>query len=177
MIVNDLTQKYLDEIMRFLGLTVFKQASFIEDTQQNTDIIMIESNRIRYACRIRRFSYYKNYNFRNEFTIRSKTKYNKKTEIDKVLEGWGDFFIYGFENECCNGLQKITVSDLAVFRKVYNEKMGSYHNNHDGTGFLSFRWDEFPSEFIVNKMEVEPVQNIIIKPLHKQPIFNQVSLF
>lgn len=164
---NDLTLRYHDEIKAVLGLNFFKQASIEEDMKRNTDFTLMETERGRYACRVRSYEYYKRY--KNEFTIRARTKFNQKTEIDKILEGWGDYFFYAFESENQNSILAYTVSDLDVFRKTYKyaladgNKIGTYKDNHDGTGFLAFRWSNFPAEFVIDRRDYNDKQELLFR--------------
>ena len=71
--------------MNFLSLEVSNE---YKDTQEATDmLIKIEGGDV--ALRVRNPSC----KFR-DFTIRSRSKYGGKTEIDKLKEGFGDWYLY-----------------------------------------------------------------------------------
>lgn len=73
--------------MNFLSMEVSSEA---KDTQEATDmIIKIEGGDV--ALRVREPSC----KFR-DFTIRSRSRYGKKTEIHKLKEGFGDWYLYGW---------------------------------------------------------------------------------
>lgn len=68
-------------------------ASKIEDSQQSTDMVMQVDAGVTIAIRIRR----PNCHFR-DLTIRSQSWGNGKTELDKLREGWGDWYVYAWAN-------------------------------------------------------------------------------
>lgn len=91
------SDKYLDSFkeilkrnsMHFLSLEVSDEQ---KDTQEATDmIIKIEGGDV--ALRVRDAS--KPY---RDLTIRSKSKYGGRTEIDKIRDGFGDWYLYGWGN-------------------------------------------------------------------------------
>jgi hypothetical protein len=49
---------------------------------------------LRIACRVRHFNYIRKHGY--DFTIRYRTFYNKQSEYNKIMNGHGDWFFYGF---------------------------------------------------------------------------------
>ena len=83
-----------------------------------------------------------------EFTIRSKSEYNKRTEIHKILDGFGDWMFYGFTK----GDEVIfwSIIDLDVFRNNYEYAHCTEKSNYDGTKFTAFNIGTFPPSIIVD---------------------------
>lgn len=91
----------------------------------------------RIACRIRDDSYRARYG--HEFTLRSSLPSGGRTELSKVIEGWGDYFFYGFADE--NRLTQWFIGDLKAFRLWLARTIadnggkmpGECRRNHDGS--------------------------------------------
>lgn len=150
--------KFLPEIKRILGEHLITQAPMEEDAEHNTDLIILKLDAIRIACRIRRYGYFEKY--RDEFTIRSGRPNGCKTELAKIIEGWGDYFFYGFSNEDESGLLAWFLGDLRIFRlwgmRELARSKGRFPGmeipNNDGSSvFRSFYICSLPNEFIVAK--------------------------
>jgi hypothetical protein len=93
----------------------------------------------------------------HEFTIRAGRPSGTKTELTKIVEGWGDYFFYGF----CDGdevkLSKWILGDLKAFRLYVNRELllnsgrmpGARGNNTDGSSFFyAFQYHAIPN-FVV----------------------------
>jgi len=115
--------RFLPEIKRILGELFIEEPAIEEDTERNTDLIVLKLNALRFGCRIRRNSYLKDY--ANEFTIREGRPSGAKTELTKIIEGWGDYMFYGFADEGEVSLAKWTVLDFKVFRLWYMRQLAS----------------------------------------------------
>lgn len=147
----------LPEIKQILGLHLIGEPPMEEDAERNTDLIVLRMEAVRIGCRIRRHQYLERYH--DEFTIRAGRPSGAKTELTKIIEGWGDYFFYGFASEDGTRLAAWTLGDMRVFRRAYAVKLLNTHpgkapgvskRNFDGSSsFAVFRWDEFPPEFIV----------------------------
>jgi len=156
------SDKFLVEIKRILGEHLISCAPVEEDTDHNTDLIVLKLDAVRIACRIRRFSYFEKYP--NEFTIRSGRPSGVKTELTKIIEGWGDYFFYGFSNKTETGLIAWVLGDLKVFRLWFNREIvskggkipGIPQVNNDGSScFMAFGLDKMPDKFVVARKEPE----------------------
>lgn len=141
------SDRFLPEIKQILGLYLIGEPPQEEDSERNTDLIVLKMEPVRIACRIRRFEYMKKYP--NEITIRSGRPSGVKTELTKIMEGWGDFFFYGFANEDETRLAMWRLCDLKefrvwLFRKLYTGKMpGIEKPNGDGSStFHAFNVNE-----------------------------------
>lgn len=145
--------QYLRDIRRTCGEVFFTQANIADDQNRNTDIIIeLPKNGGRVACRVRRPECYR---YKDEFTIRCRSRFGAKTEIDKILEGWGDYVFYAFGGRNAK-LRAWTIADLNVFRDWITSRIKArggiqlpHIPNNDGTAFMAFKWEWFPPGFIV----------------------------
>jgi len=150
------SDRFLPEIKRILGEHLIGEPPQEEDAERNTDLIVLRMEAVRIGCRVRRFQYL---NYAHEFTIRSGRPSGTKTELTKIIEGWGDYFFYGFCDEPEQHLVCWVILDLKHFRLWYMRTLaglnagntpGSGRNNRDGSSsFLVFRWGELPPKAII----------------------------
>jgi hypothetical protein len=108
------SDKYLDSVKEILGRLLIGAANAEEDQLHNTDLIVLKMDTVRIACRIRRFTYFSLYN--NEFTVRTGRPNGTKTELAKIIEGWGDYLFYAFASPEGPSLHAWTLIDLHPFR-------------------------------------------------------------
>lgn len=148
------SDRFLTEVKRTLGEYLIGEPPVVEDQERNTDLVVLKMQAVRIACRIRTASYYQRYG--DEFTIRRSRPSGAKTELAKLIEGWGDYLFYGFSTEDADALQAWTLADLSVFRGWYarelyrGNKPGESRNNHDNSsGFFAFKWSDLPPEFVI----------------------------
>lgn len=151
---------YLNEIKSILGVYLIGEPPIEEDMQHNTDLISLRMEPVRVACRVRRAEYLKYYS--DQFTIREGFPSGAKSELPKIVEGWGDYFFYAFGGND-GRIVKWTLADLKVFRATFNRYMaknkgallGSRRENHGESDsyFRAFSWSMFPPEFIVAREE------------------------
>jgi hypothetical protein len=160
-------RRFMPEVKRICGEYLISESPYEEDCQRNTDLIVLRLDNIRIGCRIRRFEYADNYHA--EFTIRS-SRPNNKTELAKIVEGWGDYFFYGFSDANQAELACWFLGDLNVFRLWFSGqiiKMGGImpgipKENHDGSSdFRVFRIDDLPTSFVVGQKRYQPIQEVI----------------
>lgn len=130
------SDRYLDSFkdilernsMHFLSMEVSDE---YKDTQESTDmIIKIEGGDV--ALRVREPSCA----FR-DLTIRSRSKWGNTTEIDKLKQGFGDWYLYGWGDGISNVNEYILV-DLHKVRQfnLLDVKRNEIPNG-DGTKFIS----------------------------------------
>lgn len=151
------SDKFLPEIKSILGIHLIAEPPVEEDAQHNTDLIVLRLDAVRIACRVRRNQYLGG--FGDEFTIRAGLPSGMKTELTKVVEGWGDYLFYAFADETETRLAKWTLADLRVFRLAFNQYlcrhdkgdiMGCRKDNHDGSSYFQvFLWSDFPPAFVI----------------------------
>lgn len=148
------SDRFLPEIKAFLGQTFIGEASIEDDQRRNTDLITLTIKPLRFACRVRRYDAFQEYWM--EFTLRNSRPFGAKTELEKVLEGWGDYLVYGFANQYENSLQQMFIGDLTIFRQWYTAEIarrripGVVKDNFDGSSsFRVFELRQLPPKFIV----------------------------
>jgi len=114
-------------------IKTIRVASDTEDQKQATDlVIQLTKKRGTVACRMRRDKIY----FR-DLTIRSRSCCGQKTELDKLREGFADWYLYGWTK---NG--KIAEWILVDLRKVrtkglLNQPRFEQSNTDGKTKFIS----------------------------------------
>lgn len=141
------SDKFIPEIKAILGVNLMCEPHVSEDQERNTDLIVMNMESCRIACRVRSYQYLENYG--SEFTIRARNG-SSKTEIHKVLDGWGDYIFYGFADANEKRLARWFIGDLNIFRKNHNALMGETIPNFDGrTALTAYRVDALPREFVV----------------------------
>lgn len=151
------SDKFLRDIKRILGEHLIGEPPQEEDSERNTDLMVLRMDAVRIGCRIRKHQYIARYG--GEFTIRAGRPSGAKTELTKIIEGWGDYFFYGFANEDDTGLSGWALADMNVFRIWYNRQLvrlpagvtpGISKQNADGSShFASFRWCDMPAQFVI----------------------------
>jgi len=149
------SDRFISEIKRNLGEVFIVVASFEDDTGYNTDLIMPNGDRI--SCRIRGYDYLKRYG--NEATFRMSRPSGVKTELEKMMEGWGRYSFYGFANREGTGLERWFILDLNVLREYIKnlKQLPELHRNPDGTTFWAFNVWSIPG-FVVDSSENANVQ-------------------
>lgn len=139
------SDRLIPQIKRIVGPFLLEPANFELDAKQATDLIVLNARDIRIAARVRRPGFATRFPY--EFTIRSHVPSGYKTEITKVINGFGDWFFYGHADEETK-ISRWFLVDLSAFRaalirgKVSLEKKEV--ENGDGTKFLAFDVRDFP---------------------------------
>lgn len=155
--------QFMPEIKRILGLYVIGPAPDEDDRERNTDLIVLNLRPCRIACRIRKYKHLAEYG--DQFTIRSGRPNGRKTELTKIIEGWGEFLFYGFADRDDFRLAHWTIADLNVFRIgllrliLQHHKMpGIQKGNLDGSStFHAFRWIDFPDIVVASTKLPDPL--------------------
>lgn len=90
-----LSRRYIPAMQRILGEVFFEIAPPSMDQRENTDLVVFAARGgITVAARVRDWSYVERY--AHDVTFRSSRPSGAKTELDKVIDGWGDYMLYGF---------------------------------------------------------------------------------
>lgn len=149
---------------RFIPQINVDIATFTQDTQQATDLV-INTPSCNIGCRVREYSAYVKYP--EQFTIRSRVYKGGRTELDKILEGCGDYNFYAFENEKGDNLIHWFLYSLDIFRQYYKVCQGQEFRNPDGSYFKAFKVTDFPANFIVcSKARLE--QGNILQAIYRK---------
>ncbi|MFO7899766.1 MAG: hypothetical protein R6V58_11995 [Planctomycetota bacterium] len=151
------SDELLPNIKFILGQYLIGAAPAEEDQQRNTDLIVLNMQPVRVACRIRRFEYLAEY--RDEFTVRSGRPSGAKTELAKIVEGWGDYLFYGFASPDGESLAFWFLGDLLVFRRWYSDAVAALpagtlpgtlcHNGDGSSAFRAFQLNDLPPDFVI----------------------------
>jgi len=157
------SDKFLPQIKRILGEQLIGEPPLEEDQEHGTDLIVLKMDAVRIGCRVRRHEYLARYG--DEFTIRKGRPNGTKTELTKIIEGWGDYFFYGFSNEEETALAKWFLGDLKALRLFINrglyvggKRPWTERNNVDGSSnFACFRHAGIPG-FVVATSDAVFVQ-------------------
>lgn len=135
--------KFAPRVKSIVGPFLLRDATFEEDANEGTDLIVFSADRLRIGCRIRRPKWLKS-RFRYEFTIRSWRKSGAVTEHEKFSAGWCDWFFYGFAQAVDKGfLARWCLVDLHAWRHhtaagTYNRPIRQQINGDGETGFIPF---------------------------------------
>lgn len=131
-----LSDKYLDSFkdilkrnsMNFLSMEISSEE---KDTQEATDMVVkIDGGDV--ALRVREPSC-----IYRDLTIRTRSKNGGKTEIHKLHEGFGDWYLYGW-GDGRETVKEYILVDLNRVRKFELFRVPRRENyNHDGTKFIS----------------------------------------
>ena len=151
------SDQFMPDIKAVLGQNLLGDASREEDTKRATDLVVLHMKDVRIAVRMRRRKYAENQHYVGQFTIRTKRKNAVKTELAKVIEGWGDYYFYGFEGRQDGRLGVWHLIDLKEFRLGFmrlllksekGELPGERIDNADSSG-RGFSYDLFSPELVV----------------------------
>jgi hypothetical protein len=149
------SDRFIPAMRQIIGPHLLEPSSFDVDTKQATDLVVMRARDHMIACRVRRAGYETKYPF--DFTVRSHRDSGAKTELEKLVDGWGDWMFYGHEDGHA-GFSRWWLVDLhswraalirdSVARKVGRNSGLIWHqkSNGDGTHFVSFDLRSFPAD-------------------------------
>lgn len=144
------------QIKRILGEILLTEAATEDDQEKATDLIVLRFDAIRIAVRLRRPGYFDRYG--DEFTIRTSRPGGMKTELAKILEGFGDYFFYGHAADK-SLLGQWGLGKLNSFRSWHHHFLaanggripGRPQNNKDSSSsFRAYRWLDIPGFLIAH---------------------------
>lgn len=134
------SEKYMPQIKlilakhagKFLQIEV---ATMEEDMTQAFDLNIITHNKSKIAVRIRRADI----KFR-DITIRALNG-GHKTEIHKLRDGYGDWYLYAWESEG-NRITEYALIDIHKARHLFTQDRNVIPNTDNKTGFYSYSIEE-----------------------------------
>lgn len=142
---RDWSDGFIPALRYIVGPLLVEPSSLVQDQEQAADLVVFTARSVTIACRVRRPGYSEMYPY--DFTIRSWRPTGVKTELAKINEGWGDWFVYAHANPDELNLDRWMVLDLDVFRSAWaNDRRVQLAperpNRTDGTKFRAFdvRW-------------------------------------
>ena len=134
--------QHLESIKRILRdnagkLISIELANEEQDTKEATDLI-VRADVGTIAVRIRT---YRSTLIRGEcvrdFTVRSRTRYNGRTEIDKLRDGFAKWYLYAWESEDGRSLAEYVLVDMDMVRDAgLLDRAWQEISNGDGTAFI-----------------------------------------
>lgn len=140
----------LPDISRMLAAVFVCPAPDHEDMHEATDLMVLTVRPFRVACRMRKYKYWTNEAWRQQFTIRAGLPSGAKTEFDKIVDGWGDFMFYGFADEAGESVHEARILNLNVFRAalIRSEVPWQSVPNEDGTHGRAYTVTDFPPDLV-----------------------------
>jgi len=141
----------LGEVFSVVSNSILK-ATWEQDCKEATDYILPDGRTV--GCRIRRHDIFRR--FPHQFVLRCRCPSGAKTELEKVLEGYCDLYLYSFLNEVGVEIISWFIGDMSVFRDewerfpllLYYEELPPDKHWQARTG-RAFWLKCFPPEFIV----------------------------
>lgn len=113
--IKDINDRHFRSIQKILNKNSYLFTDFVEatpqqDQEEGFDAIFSFPD-VKIPIRIR-----KNYAMQwRDITIRSKSQFGHQTEIDKILDGKGDYYFYGWEAKDNRKLACYTIFDISKF--------------------------------------------------------------
>lgn len=155
------SDQFLDAIRYIVGPHLLMPSPLEVDTKEAADLIVLRARDMTVACRVRRHGYEDRYPW--EFTIRSHRDSGARTELAKIVEGWGDWMLYAHASEVPGTLSKWFLIDLHewraelqrdAWRAANNKPLRHGHSlrnisNGDGTHFVAFDVRRFPEKLLI----------------------------
>jgi hypothetical protein len=143
----DWQMQFLSTIKNLIGPLLIEPAPFELDAKEATDLMVLTARDMRIGCRVRRSGYADRYPW--EFTIRSHRDSGARTELQKIVEGWGDWLFYAHaEHNELPSLCRWFLVDLHALRahliRSRDLVVPAKRSNGDGTHFVAFDLRRFP---------------------------------
>lgn len=139
--------RFLPEIRTIVGPHLLRMAPLPVDRNEAADLVTLEARSLMIACRVRRVS---NAEYFNQFTLRSRRYSGAKTELEKIVEGYGDLLFYGFADREGFALKSWMLIDLRAFRSALITSAQKLRTgeilNADGTAFRWYDVRYFPQK-------------------------------
>jgi hypothetical protein len=143
------SDRFLPHVKEIIGPHLLEVTPDHIDQQQAADLMVLTARDLRIAVRVRRPGYAEKYPY--QFTIRAKLDSGAKTELSKIVDGWGDWMLYGHSDLCQRRLSAWFLIDLHAFRaglirqatNKFKIESGDKPNG-DGTHFKWFDVRSFP---------------------------------
>lgn len=158
------SDRFIPQLKYIIADLLIVPANDDEDQQHNTDLIVFRVQALRVACRVRRYHYLARYP--NDFTVREGRPSGTKTELTKIVEGWGDYFVYAFADENERELCAWRIIDLNQFRLWFNRsivRLGGklpgerQANGDESSWFRAFDARQLPSGVVLAEHMLESI--------------------
>jgi hypothetical protein len=181
----DWQRQFTPRMGELIGKQLVIEAPEEEDRRHNTDMLTLRtSDGRRISCRVRRAEQHRW--FADEFTIRSYRPSGQPVELDKTLQGWGDWLFYAFAVHEGFEFRAWLIGDLNIFRDWHAGRTridGSkwWHTpgvrrwNHDDSSVLTaYGIESLPSRFVVARC-IDETDDPAIQGRRRQRRFGEES--
>lgn len=140
---------FIPAIKQIVGPLLLEESSFEVDTQQAADLVVMNARDKTIACRVRRPGFADRYGY--EFTIRAKRDSGAKTELEKIIDGFGDWMFYGHADPDGMNVCRWMVVSLPALRAaiIRRQAVAIKQSNGDGTHFVAFDVRAMPDSCLV----------------------------
>lgn len=146
---RDWSDLFIPQIKQIVGPRLLNVTPNDIDVSQAADLMVFTARDMRIAARVRRPGFSQRYLY--EFTIRAERDSGAKTELAKIVDGWGDWFFYGHMDDDEKFVEYWWLIDLHAFRAaLIRASMNGIRlrcgqkSNNDGTHFKWFDLRSFP---------------------------------
>lgn len=130
--------KYLDSVRKIILRNIHLFGDVVkatpkQDMEEGFDLVLSFVD-TKIALRLRQEKYYSRY---RQVTIRSRSRYGGRTEIDKIRDGLGDYYLFGWEDG--SQITRYCIFDIRKFTNLYIENPSGINiPNRDGTCFNAY---------------------------------------
>lgn len=145
--IRFLENKFYNQIKHHILLALpkikfvsFRLSTEEEDTKLSFDMVCDANLLISIRIRKNKYIHY------NDLTIRSKTKNNGKTEIDKIINNKNQIYFYAYMNKEETSLEKIRIVDVSAIVNLTNKKKYTKRKNNDGSEFNTYKFSDIKKE-------------------------------
>jgi len=142
--------KFEPRVRELIGPHLLSTAPLHRDWYEATDLMGLRGHDLQIAVRVRRHGPAQAAQWVRTFSLRSHRDTGTKTELSKIVDGWGDWLFYGHATRDERDITPWFLIDLDAFRAhlirrtAHRIRMGVIQNG-DGTGFSWFDVDTFAS--------------------------------
>jgi hypothetical protein len=165
------SDKFIPQIKRIVGPYLLGVADDCRDMHEATDLIVIQAKDLRIAARMRKPGYADKYPY--DFTIRADVPSGTRTELQKMVDGFGDLFFYGHANEADQIVrwmlldldawrahllrEAVIIKNNGLYTAEKSSKLADVRTNIDGTKFVAFDVRNFvgPPKVLVSSSLIE----------------------
>jgi hypothetical protein len=157
------SDQFIPHIRQIVGPQLLVESPLDVDTKEAADLIVLKARDMTVACRVRRAGYADRYPW--DFTLRAKRDSGAKTELRKIVEGWGDWLLYGHQG-AADKLARWFLVDLHELRA---EMIYDAHRprrrlpdptrpiaNGDGTHFVAYDVRNLPQRIVIASSHAIP---------------------
>lgn len=141
------SDRFIPSIRRIVGPLLLVPSTFEQDTREAADLVVLKAASMTIACRVRRPGFLK---YGHEFTIRCERTNGASTELEKLVNGWGDWMFYGHSDALELDFELWHLLDISAWRAHLIRDKGvivrGVKDNGDGTKFAWFDIRSFVGE-------------------------------